>query len=394
MPKTLALNATTIKGLPTPEEGKRVRYYDSRAVGLTLLVSWTGRKDWYYYRKVKGKPAQKKIGEFPSMGVDEAREIVELMNGNRSQGKPVTAPQASRGEQTFAGLYAWYLENHAKPRKKELSWKNDEQLYRTHLAKTLGPMPLSFITRARVREVHAAIGKSEKHSKSGQYAANRVLSLVSTVFSRAIAHEVYDGINPAQGIEKFREVARTRRLMHHEVESLLGVLERETPLIRDFFMLAILTGARKSDLRTLKWEHVNLDVGILHLPLTKNGLPQDIPLGEHELRILKGREELAGGSPWVFPSNRAPDERPFKTVDANWKRIRAKAGVDDLRVHDLRRTLGSWMADTGASLPTIGKTLNHQSPSATAVYARLSDAPVREAKAKAHDALLGARKTS
>jgi len=126
------------------------------------------------------------------------------------------------------------------------------------------------------------------------------------------------------------------------------------------------------------------------IPMTKNGTPQTLPLGSNEIEILKKRRNESE-SPWVFPSPTSKTghlQEPRK----GWERILKRAGIENLRLHDLRRTLASYMVDTGASLPIIGKALNHQSQQTTAIYARLSLDPVRQAKDKAVQAMLGAIK--
>ncbi len=124
--------------------------------------------------------------------------------------------------------------------------------------------------------------------------------------------------------------------------------------------------------------------------MTKNGTAQTLPLEAAEIEILK-RRKRDSEAPWVFPASRSASGH-FNKPDAGWKRILDRAGIKDLRIHDLRRSLGSWMVDTGASLAVIGKALNHQSQTTTAIYARLSHQTVREAKSRAIGAMLGANK--
>ena len=137
----------------------------------------------------------------------------------------------------------------------------------------------------------------------------------------------------------------------------------------------------------MRWDQIDLQAMTWRIPRTKNGESQTIPLGEPEAMILKGRQ-AESSSPWVFPSPAKIDQH-LSPPRAGWERILKRAGIADLRMHDLRRTLGSYMVDTGASLAIIGKTLNHKSQQATAIYARLSLDPIREAKDKAVRAMLG-----
>lgn len=121
---------------------------------------------------------------------------------------------------------------------------------------------------------------------------------------------------------------------------------------------------------------------------TKNGQPQIVPLSDEVIEVLKSRQTLSSNSSYVFPGSGRFGHliEPKK----GWLRILEQAGIKNLRLHDLRRTLGSWQAKTGASLAIIGKSLNHKSPLATAIYARLDLDPVRASIEKATHAMLEA----
>jgi integrase len=138
----------------------------------------------------------------------------------------------------------------------------------------------------------------------------------------------------------------------------------------------------------MRWDEVNLDEGVWRIPLTKNGEPQNVTLSPEALAVLKGRREVSGKDDFVFPGRGARGHlvEPKK----GWARVLQRAGITNLRIHDLRRTLGSWQAKTGASLAIIGKSLNHKSHQSTAIYARLDLDPVRHSVNTATAAMLQA----
>ena len=156
-------------------------------------------------------------------------------------------------------------------------------------------------------------------------------------------------------------------------------------------MLALYTGARKGNILAMRWDEVDTQRAAWRIPVAKNGDPLVLPLEPLELAILARRRGAIKG-PWVFPGR--ADSETGHLVDGRkpWERIRDRAGLVDFHVHDLRRTHGSLMADTGASLPIIGRALGHKDSDSTAIYARLDLGPVREAKRAALAALEEARK--
>jgi integrase len=361
---------------------RRAYVYDTRTRGLAVRIEPTGQKAFYLYRRVNGKPTMLKLGLFPEMSIENARDEISKVNvAIRGGADPAKARRAQRVEMTFSKLFDWYIENHAKPTKK--TWYEDEKQNRRYLA-ALGKRQLSAITKTDIRNLHQHIA-----SEHGPYSANRALSLVRSVFNRALAHDVFDGANPAIGIAMKRERTRDRRLMGDELPRFFTALEAEpNEDIRDYVMISLLTGARQANVLAMRWDEIDQGAKVWRIPETKNGLPQFNPMGEEEIAIL-ARRRAALTSPWVFPGPGKSGhlQEPRK----GWERIRTSAGMPDLRLHDLRRTLGSWMADTGAASNIIGKALGHQSQAATAIYARLSLDPVREAKAKAIGALMHAR---
>lgn len=376
-----------LDALPTPASGQRKFYYDTDVRGLALRVMSSGAKYFYMYKWIGGKPQKTKLGPYPDMTIEQARNRAKEENAAVVRGHdPAAERERKRAEWTFEDLFKWYLEAHAKPRKR--SWKRDERHYELHLQAPLGALPLSKVSRSSVRELHMAIRKA-----SGPYAANRLLALVSVVFSQAIAHELHPGPNPAAGIECFPEESRDRRLSAAEVPRLIAALETEPNVtLRDFIFILFFTGARRSNVLAMRWDEIDMDERIWRIPMTKNGKPQIVPLEEPELKILERRLSGAEGNPWVFPGRSDNSSGHLTRPEHGWIRILKRAGINGLRLHDLRRSLGSWMVDTGASLPMIGQALHHQSQSTTAVYARMSLAPLRHAKSRALQAILASGK--
>jgi integrase len=153
--------------------------------------------------------------------------------------------------------------------------------------------------------------------------------------------------------------------------------------MRDFFLMCLYTGARKSSVLSMKWEDIDFSIKEWRIPDTKNGEPVRIPLIKEALEILDNRSWLKDSMPWVFPGHGKSGH--LENIRGAWKRILDRAGLKNLRIHDLRRTLASYQAIAGTSLLIIGKSLGHKSPQSTAIYARLSNDPVRASMESALD---------
>ena len=201
---------------------------------------------------------------------------------------------------------------------------------------------------------------------------------------------VPDGLtDPTKSVKKFRERGRDRWLRKNEVKRLMEATEKqEDPYVRAAVPLFLLTGLRKRELLTARWENVDLERGEIRLPETKTGVAQVRLLPEPAVRILRELPRLEG-SPYVFPS---PQEKtkPRDDIKKPWADIREKSGLEDITLHDLRRTAGSHMAQAGVPLQVIGEVLGHSHPGVTKLYARLASENERQALDTLSEALSGA----
>jgi len=321
--------------------------------------------------------------------VEQARKEVARMTGELAQGgNPADDRRKARGETTVAELFDLYLENHAKPHKR--TWKEDQWQFDRYLA-SWKVRKLSQVRKGDVAALHAKIGKD-----NGIYAANRLLALLSCMFNFATGLG-YEGANPTKGITRFKEQSRDRFLRADEIQAFFKSLESETDdTWRDFFAVALLTGARRANVQSMKWADMELQRGLWKIGAdeSKNAEPLLCVLAPAAVEILQRRadanaaQDEAKQSEYVFPScGKTGHVTEPKTA---WKRIIDRAGIDNLRLHDLRRTLGSWQAAAGASLSVIGKSLGHRSLQATQVYARLDLDPVKASVNTAAAAIMAA----
>lgn len=374
----------SVAAVPVPPKGGRAYAYDTKMNGLALAVTPTGCRTFYRSGRIDGRYVRVTIGRFPACTVEQARRQVQTLDGEIGAGvNPQERKRAARAELTFRAVFAEYLADYAKPKKK--SWRQDVQQYERYLT-PLALHRVSAITKVEVRKLHASIGR-----KHGRHAANRALALVHTVFAKFT--EVVP--NPASGIERFKEESRERSLQPAEVGSFFAAVDAEpSPVWRDFFELLLWTGARRANVQAMAWADLDLDdpqgaVWWVPAGQSKSGKALGVVLSGRAVDVLRRRRADAGTSGFVFPGvgRTGHVAEPKKA----WAALLARAGIQNLRIHDLRRTLGSWQADAGASLAIIGRSLGHASgSSATATYARVSDAPVRASVEAATAALLAA----
>jgi len=385
-PRKIAFSKTRLETLPIPERG-RVYYTDSQTAGLTVCVTDTGAKTFYLVKKVDARTQFLRLGRFPNaLTVEQARKLAASYNVAIAGGHdPQEAKRARREEATFAELWT-YWETYCQGRKKPVSIAGDRQKYEAYLKDWAGHR-LSGITHQDVAALHSRMG-----ANNGPYQANRVLSLVKSMFNKAGALG-WKGENPARGIERFSETARDRFLTPEELPAFFKALHEEpNPILQAFFLLALLTGARRGNLVAMRWEEISWELRQWRIPNTKAGMAVVVPLSPPAMQIL---QQLKGQAktdcPWVFPARRGESGHIKDPIPA-WRKLLQRAGLKDLRIHDLRRSLGSWQALCGASLPIIGKSLGHTRPETTAIYARLLLDPVRESVERAGAAMIEAGK--
>ena len=376
----------------------RLWVYDNQVNHLAIMVTAKGAKSFYVVKLVQGKKEEVRIGPYPEVSIPVARRTASEILLRVVKGETIGTARRiqERNEQLTLGTafaeYQAFLERHRKP-KTIREYNGQWRLFLSAWAKR----PLKSIRRHEVVTLHHAIG--DHH---GKHQANRVVALLRALFNRAIREHELDINNPAQAITFYREERRSRRLTVEELPAFFQAVDEEPNKdVRDFVLLALFTGARKSNLLAMRWADVSLDHGLWVIPSaeSKTSRQLDVVLPTAAVQILQDR--LAGQvSEFVFPGRiggqvSADPDRPRSGHMANpaegWQRILDKAGLAGLRMHDLRRSLASFQIDTGTPLEVIQKTLGHESKMTTEIYARLAMEPVRASVERATEEMLKAR---
>lgn len=365
-----------------PEKHQRAFFYDAAEPGLCLMVTSTGSKSFYLYRKVAGRPERIPLGKLVETTVDRARELARSKKGDIADGvNPADQRRAARGEMTIDELFKRYIDEYAKVHKR--TWEDDQAQYDRYVASWKN-RKLSSIRRADVQLLHTTTGKD-----NGPYSANRLLAMLSTLFNfaRSIG---FTGANPTEGVKRFKEESRERFLSSDEMPRFMKALDGHPDQdMADFFRICLFTGARRSNVQSLAWSNVSFSSRTWTVPgdQSKNSKPLNIYLSDQAMTVLKRRwDSRVQDAKFVFPSHGSTGH--ITEPKGAWKQVLAAAKITDLRIHDLRRSLGSWMAAAGASLPIIGKTLGHQSQATTAIYARLALDPIKASVESATAAMM------
>ncbi|WP_151448955.1 tyrosine-type recombinase/integrase [Lacisediminimonas profundi] len=430
MPTTkFIFTRASLAALPSPAKGRLYRG-DAQTRGLVLDIQASGTKSFQVYRKVNGKPTRITLGRFnPAMpesrevpagtdllalvgtsaelNVRMARRLADAVNASLDRGvDPAKEARLNRtqqsGELTLRAAFDTYFTEHLVPhgRKTAEDMRND-------FARYLGKVPpgqkkprgkekckskgavdweqrkLSSIEQGDIRRMMIQLKE-----KIGGRTANKAFVLLRSLYNWVIAHGFYPGVNPCSNVEKFKENSRERFLTSEELPRFMAALNKsEHQDFKDFVFLALFTGARRENVLGMRWGDVDVGSGMWTIPgaQSKNDMPLTIPLTSATKALLAIRKEQAAG-PYVFPA--VSKSGHMSAPNKHWKKLLMEAELPGLRIHDLRRSLGSWAAMTGASLAIIGRALGHKSTDATAVYARLQHDPVMEAMERATAAML------
>ena len=238
---------------------------------------------------------------------------------------------------------------------------------------------LADITPLMVESWFHEIGE---HSQSQ---ANKSLGMLRTMFGRARDWRVFTGENPSSRVRKYTRPSRTRFVQPAEMPRLMAVLQGEREDIQCFFLLCLLVGCRRSEGLTLKWADLDIAGALWHKSKTKTGFAHTIPI---PLSLLERLDALPRINEWVFATQQGHWCRSM--ASERWTVIRKAAGLDDVTIHDLRRTCASWLCVQGTNLAVIGRgVLNHTNLSNTAIYTRLNTAPVAQALEENSTRMLG-----
>ena len=350
--------------------------WDDDIPGFGLRVLPSKRKSYIVQYRAGRRSRRMSIGLSTVLTCEQARtRAIAIVAAAKNGEDPAAKRDADRQAITVKELAERFDKEHISVRVKESTAKGYRRMLERVIIPALGRHRVTEVTRADIAKIHHDL----RHIP---YDANRCLEIISKMFSLAEMWGLRpEGTNPRKHIKKYPEEKRERFLSAAELRRVGEVLREmedegiELPSAIAAVRLLILTGCRLGEIMTLKWEYVDLAGKALHLPDSKTGA-KVVHLGRPAVEVLQQIERV-DKNPWVIvgtkPGARLSDLQPF------WQRVRARAGLKDVRIHDLRHTFASTAVAAGQGLPMIGKLLGHTQVQTTARYAHLAADPVKEA---------------
>lgn len=346
--------------------------WDGEIKGLGLRVWASGARSYILKYRRGGVQRWHTIGiHGDGWTPEKARTEALRLKREISEGKdPALEAKAERDAESFDAFADRYLAEYAKAHKKTSTVGEETRALRNHIRPALGRYRVKDILRADISRFHAGM-------KATPYAANRYLALLSHMFNVAEDWGLRpENSNPCRRVKKYKETARERFLSPEELARMGAALadaeaKGESIYVTAAIRLLLLTGARLQEILALRWEYADLQARVLRLPDSKSGAKTiALPAPAIEILATLPRQE---GNPHVICGAKAG--ACLVNLQKPWRRIRKEAGLDDVRMHDLRHSFASVAVAGGMSLPLIGSLLGHTQPRTTARYAHLANDP-------------------
>ena len=375
--------------LVCPEGKRRVEYVDKGGSGLYCEARATspGQGSYYLRWKQDGKTRHRKLGTTAEISLDEARERAKKLKAEITLGLDTRAEEKAKQHAiTFHDFFQDHYLPHAKAHKR--TCLDDSERYALRLRQAFGRLTLSQIKRHEIQAFHANLPNDGLSPAS----ADHYVKLLRRCLNLAVEWEMLEK-NPAAGIKMFNPDNKVEHYLEAEdLERLLSVLRNGTKrnfMVRMVALFLLSTGARLNEALNAKWRDIDRENRVWRIPASssKSKKVRSVPLNDSAIEVLDqlGTEDK---HEYLF-MNAAKGER-LKYVHGVWERLREKAGLPHLRLHDLRHQHASFLVNQGHSLYVVQQILGHKDPSVTQRYAHLSTKSLQDASDSASKMIQGA----
>ncbi|MGO9767954.1 MAG: tyrosine-type recombinase/integrase [Roseiarcus sp.] len=384
------------------QKAERYTLWDTELKGFALRVAESGTKTYIlrYRPRGTGRVGPRRfmvLGRHGAITPDEARAHAKAILGAVAAGQdPAKERSQANSAMPIAELVELFINEHAKPKRKPRTAADYTAALRSYLVPKFGKRAADQVTAAEISQLHLSL-------RDRPYQANRLVAIIASLYGFAARRGIVPrGANPAQGIERFREFSRERYLGVEELNRLGETLRlaesvglpwrsdgdkpKSKHLVREesrrtvispevilAFRLLMFTGARLQEILTLEWSHIDFERGLMNLPDSKTGR-KTIVMSAAAVDLLRYHERRGA---FVIPG--ADVGRSRSGLKKPWRAIQRHAGLEGVRIHDLRHTFASIGAGASLGLPIVGKLLGHSQPATTARYAHLDADPLRRA---------------
>ena len=371
------LSPTFVRNVKCPSELKKIDYFDTMTRGFMLEVRASGGRTYYQrYTDERGRERQYKIGPADVLTLRQAKRKAIQVKAQVILGSD---PQKERQQRRQIPTLRVFVEERYLPfvQTYKRSWQTDEIVLRVHVLPHLGSRFLDEITPTHITKIIATM-QGEGYAPG---TVGRVVVILRYLFNLARKWNMFKGHeNPATGVPLPPDVQRNRFLTTDEMARLVEALAAdENQVAAKAILLLLLTGARRNEVTHARWANIDLAAGTLFVPMSKSGKPRYVILFAEAIQVLNSVARLPG-NPYIFPS--PITGHPSASLYFPWDRIRKRAGLHDVRLHDLRHSFASVLVSQGESLYKVQELLGHENAKTTQRYAHLAPATLSQAAAK------------
>jgi integrase len=364
----VTLSAEFVRNAVCPEGKKKENYFDTNITGFILEVRTSGSMTYALrYKDSHNRQIQHKIGDVKSISFDKAKNAAKMIRSRVVLGEdPAEDRRTKRAVPKLVDFCSERYMPYVKGYKR--SWCSDDSYLRNHILPLFGACHLDEISQKSVIEFHHGM----RADGFAMATANRMVVLMRYIFNLAKKWKIPGAENnPASGVKLFdSNNARERYLSVYETQRLhLALEESVNPQIKSIVALLLLLGCRKRELFNSRWDHFDLERRTWRIPLSKSGKARHVPLSNAALLVLAQLPRWEG-CPYTVPNPKTL--QPFTTVYNSWNCARKKAGLPEVRMHDLRHSMASNLVNSGRSILEVSQILGHSQLKTSQRYAHLS----------------------
>ncbi|KAF0279165.1 tyrosine-type recombinase/integrase [Spiribacter aquaticus] len=379
---TAKLTASLLEKTTCPKDKAKIDLIDTEVHGLVAEIRRQGTGTYYLrYTDHRGKRRYHRLGRIGSMSLGDARKAAQKANGRIAMGHD---PREEKATQRATPTVSAFIDESFMPYLKSYKrdWYTDWSLIKNHIRPPIGDLHMDEVRRQHLVDLFT---RHQVGHKPGS--TNRVIVLVRHLFNCAVKWEV-PGVtkNPSKGIPLVaNENQRQRFLTVEEAQRLMAAVEQsDSPMLKYIVAMLLLTGARRNEVLHARWQDIDFNSRQWLIPKTKSARTRYIPLSDAALRLIEQVPRVEGCE-YIFANPKTG--KPFVQIWYPWDTARKRAGLDDLRIHDLRHSYASFLVNAGRSLYEVQHLLGHARPVTTQRYAHLAQETLFEASNQAAAAM-------